>query len=499
MYNRRYDKVFVMLRQETNGFASGHRPAWGSCVMEIKNGKGRITATVQGIKKLTDNRYYALFVVAGKMGVSDGICCGKLEVDDYGRGELKWDFDPENVGSTGYGIEEIHTLAILVRGKENYGLTAPLAGYFNEKRNWQKHFKEYRPKVKEETVFVNEERKKEEPEEKEPIIVREEKGEQEENLVVMSKEEKAEQEENLVIMPKEEKEEQEENLVVVPMEEKSEQEETISIPSISIGATGGDALPFPETKSGEDIFAAEAVCLMEDAVEEAAAHHTSSLQSELNQEECFEEEVKEEIKEQEPKKVEEPKAEEEMKREDVEELKDSTLQGEEESTDFHKNFKGLLMNFQNELEKLEKIGVFTPEDRHRIEMAGEGEGLSKKEREENKFDVLFMEHTAIEPFADENGWWKCIAMEELILLPLDCLFMMKHNFFRLSFRKYKHYIFGKRDSGYYLGIPDRYEPENKRLAEKLGFLTFEPYKGHSVEKGCPGYWLQRINNVNSTE
>ena len=39
MYNRRYEKVFLMLRQETAGYALGKRPPWGSCVMEIKNGQ----------------------------------------------------------------------------------------------------------------------------------------------------------------------------------------------------------------------------------------------------------------------------------------------------------------------------------------------------------------------------------------------------------------------------------------------------------------------------
>ena len=35
MYNRRYDKVFLMLRQETAGYAVGKRPPWGSCIMAV--------------------------------------------------------------------------------------------------------------------------------------------------------------------------------------------------------------------------------------------------------------------------------------------------------------------------------------------------------------------------------------------------------------------------------------------------------------------------------
>lgn len=51
MYNRRYDKVFLMLRQETAGYAVGKRPPWGSCIMELKNGTGRLMLTVQGLRR----------------------------------------------------------------------------------------------------------------------------------------------------------------------------------------------------------------------------------------------------------------------------------------------------------------------------------------------------------------------------------------------------------------------------------------------------------------
>ena len=66
MYNRRYDKSFVMLKQELGGFSLGQQSAWGSCVMELKNGKGRLTFSVQGLKKLTDGRRYDAFVIGGK-------------------------------------------------------------------------------------------------------------------------------------------------------------------------------------------------------------------------------------------------------------------------------------------------------------------------------------------------------------------------------------------------------------------------------------------------
>lgn len=140
MYNRRYDKAFVMLKQELGGFSLGQQSAWGSCIMELKNKKGKLIFSVQGLKKLTDGRRYEAFVIGGKGNAMRGICCGTVVVDQYGKGELKWEFDPDSIGKSGFCIEELHTVAFIVKG--GYGLTVPLVGYFNEKVSWKKTFQE---------------------------------------------------------------------------------------------------------------------------------------------------------------------------------------------------------------------------------------------------------------------------------------------------------------------------------------------------------------------
>ena len=144
MYNRRYDKVFIMLRQELNGFSMGQQPAWGSCIMELKNKKGKLFVTVQGLKKLADDRTYEFFVIGGMGTAMRGVSCGNIFVDQYGKGELKWEFDPDEIGQSCFCVEQLHTVALLVKG--GYGLTAPLAGYFKEKVSWQKQFQEEKEK-----------------------------------------------------------------------------------------------------------------------------------------------------------------------------------------------------------------------------------------------------------------------------------------------------------------------------------------------------------------
>ncbi|WP_458407930.1 hypothetical protein [Anaerotignum sp.] len=128
MYNRRYEKVFLMLRQETAGYALGKRPPWGSCIMELKNGRGKLHLTIQGLKPLP----YEVYVMAEE----ESIFCGMVQPEKKeGRCELKWDFDPNAIGE-GKKAEDLHTVILLAEG-----LSAPLTAYFREKRNWKTEFK----------------------------------------------------------------------------------------------------------------------------------------------------------------------------------------------------------------------------------------------------------------------------------------------------------------------------------------------------------------------
>ena len=70
-----------MLRQETAGYGIGKRQPWGSCVMELKNGSGRLHLTVQGLKPLL----YEAYVMAGE----ECIFCGELWPEDGAGGSRR--------------------------------------------------------------------------------------------------------------------------------------------------------------------------------------------------------------------------------------------------------------------------------------------------------------------------------------------------------------------------------------------------------------------------
>lgn len=128
MYHRRYEKVFLMLRQETAGYALGKRPPWGSCVMELKNGRGRLHLTIQGLKP----GRYSIYILAGQ----ESIFCGEaIPEKKEGRCTVQWEFDPDAVG-VGKKAEDFHTVIVLAEGT-----SAPLAAYFGEKRDWRADFR----------------------------------------------------------------------------------------------------------------------------------------------------------------------------------------------------------------------------------------------------------------------------------------------------------------------------------------------------------------------
>ncbi len=386
MYNRRYDKSFVMLKQELGGFSLGQQSAWGSCVMELKNGKGRFTFSVQGLKKLTDGRRYDAFVIGGKGDEIKGICCGTVEVDAHGKGELKWEFDPDAIGKSAFHAEELHTVALIVKG--GYGLIVPLAGYFHDKVQWKKLFQEENDLVAAEAVLLKT------PEKKLTSI-----KEKNTNNIIKQEPEQPQYPDNIV------KEENKRNVV--------------------------------------------------------------------------------------------------------------TLKSQD--SPFQKNFKNMLFQFKQELEKLEQNGIITKQQQQNIlqsktnnntEQQSENDVVQKQNNteikisqqkteqntiiEQNKEIAYILQYNDnIQPF--EQGNWKSIALEELIVLPMNATEMMKHLFYIFAYRKYKHFILQKTgEKEYMIGVPAQYSSEKRREAEQLSFELFQPCGKEVMKEGCYGYWLRKI-------
>ncbi len=378
MYNRRYDKVFLMLRQEVAGYALGKRPPWGSCVMELKNGKGKLHLTVQGLKPL--GRGYAVYVMAGE----ESIFCGELRPDSKeGHGELKWEFQPDALGN-GKKAEDFHTVLILAEDGKG-GVSAPLTAYFGEKKNWKKEFK-----PREKTLQPIEEMK----------------------LQAVEEEIKLQAAEAAVLTPP-----------VVQI-----------TPSVS-----------------------------------------------------------------------------EKRKEPQEPPKNTNVKGtnakvaEEQKASYHGSFQGLLAKFRQELENLEETGILTPQETENIRNMGanpapkpiekqEQEKVEERERETEKplvepsaepveqQESIFAQNRELEPFGDGEQW-KCLSLEELLLLSQIPLKWQREFFFLLPYRRYHHLILQEQEDGIWLGLPAFYDEKDAADAKSFGFREFRRVDDEW------GYWM----------
>ncbi len=117
-----YSRVFVALKQGCGDYARDVRGAVGRCVIELRNGAGRLLLQAQGLRSDSDYRVCLL------SSNSYAEVSKPLYVDGSGKGEIKWEFSPKSIG---IDVSEIKAVAVLVKDK------APLIGFVDGEYNWQ--------------------------------------------------------------------------------------------------------------------------------------------------------------------------------------------------------------------------------------------------------------------------------------------------------------------------------------------------------------------------
>lgn len=140
---RRYDRFFIMFRQELSGYSIDGREPNGYCKIEIRDGKGRVSTYIQGLKPLTDGSMYRVYLISAQVNKSLGIPIGWLDINNRGRGECRWEFNPDNLDGTGLAIEDFNIGAIIIKGDKINELIAPIVGYKDKEVLWKKGFKDF--------------------------------------------------------------------------------------------------------------------------------------------------------------------------------------------------------------------------------------------------------------------------------------------------------------------------------------------------------------------
>ena len=136
VYSRRYSRNFIPLKQDSAKHNLDFRPSLGRCVIEIKDGKGKINVYTQGIKPKTD---YYLELIGFEKGNIKNVCLGKFNVDDYGKGEFSNSFDPDNILDLNNTIEDFNVISIMV--KDNDDISSALVGYVGNPIDWKEQYK----------------------------------------------------------------------------------------------------------------------------------------------------------------------------------------------------------------------------------------------------------------------------------------------------------------------------------------------------------------------
>ncbi len=132
IYSRKYSRNFIPLKQDNTSYNLDFRQASGRGLIEIKEGKGKLTVYAQGLKPF--NNYNIEFMCFEK-GELKNAKVSTFCVDESGKAEIKKDFNPENVFETGSKIEDFNILAINVSNTNK--LVTTLVGYIGNEVKWQ--------------------------------------------------------------------------------------------------------------------------------------------------------------------------------------------------------------------------------------------------------------------------------------------------------------------------------------------------------------------------
>lgn len=135
MNPRRYEKQFLMLRKDATGFAIGTKQPWGSCILELKNNTGRLSLSVNSLRRHTDG--YPVYAIAQKENTPYRFYCGRISPDLMGKANLTWDFHPDDMDGTNVSAEHLVAIAVLEDLKRP---TAPLVAFVNNPCDWRSLF-----------------------------------------------------------------------------------------------------------------------------------------------------------------------------------------------------------------------------------------------------------------------------------------------------------------------------------------------------------------------
>ncbi|EKO1913449.1 hypothetical protein PZQ55_002530 [Clostridium botulinum] len=109
---KNYSRYFIILEEDEKGYSLGvDKSASGYVKLENKNGKCKISYYVQNIKKQSSP--YHMVLICNKKGSKDIIKIGEMNIDEYGRADICYEYPIDNIGNCGINADKISGAAIV--------------------------------------------------------------------------------------------------------------------------------------------------------------------------------------------------------------------------------------------------------------------------------------------------------------------------------------------------------------------------------------------------
>lgn len=107
-----YSRYFIILQEDEKGYALGSdKLPSGYAKLEIKNDKCKISYYVQNLKK--ESTPYFMVLICNKKDVKKLIRIGEMNIDEYGRTEVSYEYPVENVANCNIGVDKVVGAAIV--------------------------------------------------------------------------------------------------------------------------------------------------------------------------------------------------------------------------------------------------------------------------------------------------------------------------------------------------------------------------------------------------
>lgn len=153
---KNYSRYFIILQEDEKGFSvDANKFPTGYSKIENKNNKCKISYYVQNLNK-SKEPYYMILICSTK-NENNLIKLGKMNIDDYGRAEISYEYDTNNIANSGISMDKIKGAAV-VHFQET-SMRPALTGFISGTRleEWKKYsIIESKEQLREDKNEVNE-------------------------------------------------------------------------------------------------------------------------------------------------------------------------------------------------------------------------------------------------------------------------------------------------------------------------------------------------------